>query len=147
MRTNIASVCALASMFFFIIFVGLYAYALVVSPNLYSHPQTSFPDVSLKKTSIAVNKYNGGQMVIFNGPIPNDTASWGPSNNTNNEKVLCGYGVTYKSIYIDEAGTKESSWWTLMISLWYPIIIFGIWPAFVVFKKLSKYFLSIRTRR
>ena len=51
------------------------------------------------------------------------------------ETQFKGYGIYFRdtSHTID----KAHNWWTLMISLWYPIIFFGILPAIFVAKKLN----------
>jgi len=50
------------------------------------------------------------------------------------ETRFIGYGIYFRDT--SHAIDKEHNWWTLMISLWYPIILFGILPAIFVIKKL-----------
>ena len=49
------------------------------------------------------------------------------------ERGLTAWGLYFR--LIKHADTNET-WWTLMVSLWYPIIIFGILPLVFVVKKL-----------
>jgi hypothetical protein len=56
-----------------------------------------------------------------------------------NETFYEGWGIYFKLI---NNPAMKINWWTLMISLWYPIILFGILPAIFVVKKLRKKFAS-----
>jgi hypothetical protein len=82
---------------------------------------------------MAVDKYDGGRMVFFNGLEPNDTTSFGPQDSRTNVRGWAIYGVYFG--LADHPASNEK-WWTFMISLWYPIIIFGILPAIFIVKKL-----------
>ncbi|MES1181134.1 MAG: hypothetical protein ABUL66_04660, partial [Verrucomicrobiota bacterium] len=127
--------CTWISTALFIVFAGLYIYAWIFSPNLYAYPNPSFLHVSLGDVRVAVDKLEGGEIAFFNGPIPNSTTSTGPRNNTTNEKEWAGYGIYFRWI---KDVNRPDSWWTLMVSLWYPIILFGILPAIFVVKKWRK---------
>lgn len=49
------------------------------------------------------------------------------------EKGYEGWGIYFRLL---KDVRRSDSWWTLMISLWYPIFLFGILPAIFVIKKL-----------
>jgi len=49
------------------------------------------------------------------------------------ERGLTAWGLYFR--LIKHTDTNET-WWTLMVSLWYPIIIFGILPAVYLVQKL-----------
>jgi hypothetical protein len=48
--------------------------------------------------------------------------------------VFTGYGIIFSKI--SHTVDKFHNWWTFMISLWYPVIIFSILPAVWVVQKL-----------
>jgi hypothetical protein len=54
--------------------------------------------------------------------------------NRTSETVFVGHGIYFWEM--KHTVEKKWSWWTLMISLWYPIILFGILPAIFLVKKL-----------
>jgi len=53
--------------------------------------------------------------------------------NQTSEIQFIGHGIYFWEM--KHTIEKQWNWWTLMISLWYPIILFGILPAFVLFNK------------
>lgn len=59
------------------------------------------------------------------GCSPNDQTS---------EAAFIGYGILFFDL--SHSVDKDKNWCTFMISLWYPIIIFGILPVIFVVKKL-----------
>jgi len=82
---------------------------------------------------MTADKYDGGQVVLFNQSIPNDTTSTGPRNKTISEKGWEGYGISFRLI---KDFSQPDNWWTLRVSLWYPVIFFAILPAIYCLKKL-----------
>ncbi len=62
--------------------------------------------------------------------MPNDRTTVGLSDDM---MGWIGYGIYYRVI---SDATSKVTWWTLMISIWYPIILFGILPAIFAVKKL-----------
>ena len=122
MKNKLFRNCARVSTVLFIVFIGLYIYAWIFDQ--------SFLHIPLGKASIAVHKYESGQVIFFNGPYPNATTTLGP---TDTETFWEGYGIYHR--VINDSASKVT-WWTLMISLWYPLILFGILPAIFVVKKL-----------
>jgi hypothetical protein len=135
MKKKILSICAWVSAMLFIVFVGLYIYAWVFDPNLYPMnlyqrpPRPFFLHIPLGNATMAVDKYDGGQVVFFNGPEPNDRTSSGIDNQTG----WGFYGIECRLMSVNDPAVK--TWWTLRISLWYPIILFGILPAIFAVKK------------
>lgn len=122
MKNKLFRNCAYVSTAFFVVFIGLYTYVWIFNSPFFHIP--------LSKASMTVDKYEGGQVIFFNGPYPNATTMLGPTD------TITGYegcGIYYHVIH-DSA--SNVTWWTLMISLWYPIILFGILPAIFVVKKL-----------
>jgi hypothetical protein len=55
-------------------------------------------------------------------------------NDLTSETYFIGYGIFFCDI--SHSLDKDKTWWTLMINLWYPIIIFAILPAILLVKKL-----------
>jgi hypothetical protein len=131
MKKKILSICILVSTALFVVFVGLYIYAWIFDPNLYFRHGRSHFYIPLGNATMAVDKYNGGQMVFFNGPEPNSTTS---SGSNDNQTGWGFYGIECRLMSVNDPVVK--TWWTLNISLWYPIIIFGIFPVFFAIKKL-----------
>jgi hypothetical protein len=129
-KKNLFRKCACVSATFFVVVIGLYAYTWIFDPNLYSYPHPSFFHISLGNVRVSLERYDGGQVVFFNGPMPNDRTTVGLSDDM---MGWIGYGIYYRVI---SDATSKVTWWTLMISIWYPIILFGILPAIFAVKKL-----------
>lgn len=55
-------------------------------------------------------------------------------NDQTSETHFRGYGIYYFDM--SHSIDKDKTWWTLVISLWYPIILFSILPAIFVIKKV-----------
>ena len=136
MKRKLASIFAWVSTALFAVFVGLYIYAWVCDPNLYPMysdppPRPFFFHIPLGNATMSVDKYDGGQVVFYNGPKPND----GTMSGSSDDQTGWGfYGMECGLMRVNDPVVK--TWWTLRISLWYPIIIFGILPAIFVVKKL-----------
>jgi hypothetical protein len=135
MKNKLFRNCAYASTALFLGFVALCAYAWVATP----HPQAGESDIHWSSASlgnkfhIATTRSCGGSLVFFNQTTPyaGSVVSF-TGDNSVVEHGLTGYGIYFRSIkYID----KKETWWTLMISLWYPVIIFAILPLAFVVKK------------
>jgi len=52
---------------------------------------------------------------------------------TVSEKGWDGCGIYFRIV---KDTKKTDNWWTFMVSLWYPVIIFGVLPAVYVVQKL-----------
>lgn len=69
------------------------------------------------------------------GTGTHSTAMMGCSeNDQTGETYFDGYGIFYCDIF--HSIDKDKTWWTLMISLWYPIFIFSILPIIFAIKML-----------
>lgn len=84
---------------------------------------------------VAVTKEWGGNLVVFNQNMPytGGIISF-TGDNTVNETGFTGFGLYFR--HITHTVEKDKDWWTLMISLWYPIAIFAIFPLVFVGKKM-----------
>jgi hypothetical protein len=142
MKNKIWIICAKISTAFFLGCICLYLFLLIFNPDPsvfnpsaakgefpmhYRHLPLGF-DAKISISNAEDQKW----LVFFNGPYPNDTTTLGPTDTLKGGWDR-GYGIYYLVIY-DSA--SRWTWWTLMISLWYPIILFGILPAIFVIKKL-----------
>ena len=119
---------------FFLGFVGLYIYAHVADPHTHLESSSAYcPHVSLGDVKATVVKDWGGNVVFFNQAVPffGGTISLA-GDKTVSETGWDGCG-TYFRIVKDTKRTDN--WWTLMFSLWYPIIIFSVLPAVYVVQK------------
>jgi hypothetical protein len=118
----------------------------VVFTNTPSKISTNFPlykPITIDDPSIHValakDRWNGN-LIFFNqkspyvGGITSLTGSNWHSTNEVSEKGFDAYGI-YFCLFKD-AHRPNTNRWTLMISLWYPIILFGILPAIYAIKKL-----------
>jgi hypothetical protein len=56
-----------------------------------------------------------------------------------------GYGIHY--YVIAHTIERDKTWWTLMISLWYPIVFFGILPSVFLAKKLRGRKLALTPKK
>lgn len=129
MRNKAVIRCACVSMGCFLGLVALYLYLIIFNPNPIVSDKTGirWTYISLTKgIHIAATKNWGGNLVLFNRDIPNKDVMYDLSDRHNvvTEKYWNGIGLYFISMkYI---GVKEPDNWTLMISLWWPIVIFGI---------------------
>ena len=74
-------------------------------------------------------------MVFFNQKVPYMGSITSFTGDENVKETGCDfYGIYFRTIHY----TDKKYWdqWTLIISLWYPIMLFGILPAIFVVKKL-----------
>jgi len=151
MKKKILSVCTLVSASLFVVFAGLYIYILVAAPDSgihwpnitikHSNPTTvtNYPSkttsVDNPSVHISVTKDWGGNVVIFNqdGPCVGAMVISMSNDHSTTETGWVYFGIFYRLITDTH---RPDNWWTLMISLWYPIILFGILPAIFVVKKL-----------
>jgi signal peptidase I len=108
-------------------FVALYLYVLATDPGPY--PPTF--SISLgNNILITAAKEQGGDIVVFNRGTPYVGSAL--SIKGRNEAVNIGgwdkYGIYYRRV----RHVGEKDWFTLMISLWYPIIGFSIAPIIFI---------------
>jgi hypothetical protein len=83
---------------------------------------------------VAVIKRWGSNLVFYNGDLPylGDVISIDDGKMIN-ERGWSGCGTYLRLIKNTDVGV---TWWTFMINLWYPIIIFGVLSAVFMAKKL-----------
>ncbi|HEY1718421.1 MAG TPA: hypothetical protein VGH42_09045 [Verrucomicrobiae bacterium] len=115
--------------------MSLWGYLWIFNPDPASgEPSMHWRHISLgHDINLAASNSEGGEsLYFFNGPMPNGTTMLGPTDTVTGGWDR-GYGIYFLSIY--DAASKWT-WWTLIISLWYPIIIFGILPAIFAVKKM-----------
>jgi hypothetical protein len=131
MKTFLLKICAYVSMILFFGFICLYAFVWISQPNSGTHwSHISFG----QDIHIAVTGNWGGNLVFFNQTMPYTGSVMSfTGDNTLSEAGLTGGGIYFR--HIKHTIEKDKDWWTLMISLWYPIIIFGILPSVFVAKK------------
>jgi hypothetical protein len=130
MKNKMLRICAKISTALFLGFVGLGLYMRIFNPDpsgwmQWRHIPLGY-DIKISISNVEDQKW----LIFFNGPYPNDTTMLGPTDTITGYE---GYGIYYHVIH---NSTTKSPWLTLMISLWYPIILFGILPAIFVVKKL-----------
>lgn len=135
--TNVFTNSACASAILFFGFAGLYAYAWLANPN----PQADKSGIHWSYVSfgnglhIAVTKEFGGNVVFFNQNMPyQGSIITLAGDNTVGETGFTGAGIYFR--HIIHTVETDKNWWTLMISLWYPIIVFAVLPLVFVIKKL-----------
>jgi hypothetical protein len=123
--------CAYISVVLFLISAGLLAYAWLGSSN----SSQGLPYISLgENVHISVTKRVGGGLVCFNQDTPyTGSIIKFAGDNTINETGFTGAGIYFR--HITHAVEKDKNWWTLIISLWYPVIAFGILPLVFLIKK------------
>ena len=129
MNRQILKVSTYVSVLFLALFIGLYSYAWIVDPDLHS----SSSEISVGNARLTVTKLWGGQLILFNQEAPYTGGIYAMSGDkTVSAKGWDGFGIYFRLI----KDTKMvGSWWTLMISLWYPVIIFAILPVTFAVKK------------
>jgi hypothetical protein len=163
MKNNKLNICTGISAVLFILFAGLYVYVLIADPKTYlddsgihwpnitiihnvpititNYPpsiltnsiQTNYPSYKLtsiddSSVHIAVAKddwYVGGTLALV-----------GDNKHLVSEVSEKGWNFARTYFCIIKNIHRPDSWWTLEISLWYPIILSGILPAIFVVKKL-----------
>ena len=130
MQKRILNVCVCVSTGLFVIFIGLYVYVWIFNPKLYP-PSFRIP---LCVASMTVTKSWGGNAIFFNQNVPYTGGTISISKDLPiNVKGWDRLGVYFRLI---SDARRSDNWWTLMVSLWYPIIIFGILPAAYMVQKL-----------
>jgi hypothetical protein len=155
MKNKLFRNCAYVSGLLFLGFIGLYAYVWIEDPNPQSIRITIGSNIKpLNGTNglstgtfvfdgggslhFAVTKEWGGYLVFYNQNIPYSGSIFRFSGDkTINETGLTGCGIYYR--HITHTLEKDKNWWTLMVSLWYPIIMSGILPLALVLKKQTRH--------
>jgi hypothetical protein len=136
MKKALLALCCYASTIMCLTFVGLFVFARIADPHIHiDKSHVSYPHLSLSKNvNITLTKDWGGYVIIFTQNVPYMGSMFALTGEQSvREKVWGFYGVDF--LLIKDA-TKEDSWWTLMLSLWYPIIIFGVLPTVFAVKKV-----------
>ncbi|HEV2329614.1 MAG TPA: hypothetical protein VGY56_12610 [Verrucomicrobiae bacterium] len=136
MRSGIFKGSVCVSSVLFLGFVAFCAYTRLGGPN----PEADTSGAHWHYASLS-NKFHvaatsdwGGGLVFFNQAEPYTGSVLGLAGDRSvREKGLTGLGLYFRSI--GYAG-KDETWWTLIISLWYPLVIFAILPAVWVGQKL-----------
>jgi hypothetical protein len=133
---KLLTICTYISAALFIGFAGIYIYILVHDYNPYAEDHNVYLSRALLHDSfhVAITQGGGGSLLFFNQPTPytGSIISFA-GDDTVTERGLTGYGIYFRLIkYLDK---RETSW-TLMISLWYPIIMFFILPTVFAIKNL-----------
>ena len=131
---------ACASTVLFVGFVSLYIYAQIANPHLHlDTPDIFYPHVSLgENVNVTVTKDWSGDLIFFNQNVPYSGSIVSMAGDKTVNVTGCdGWGIYFRSI--KHTTRKDWDQWTLMISLWYPIILFGILPTIFVMKKLCSH--------
>jgi hypothetical protein len=92
----------------------------------------TYPRISLAKNfNVSVYKKPRASLLFFN-----QTAPWfaGTLGDNQTERGWDGWGFFYR--IVNDTDRKET-WWTLMFSIWYPIIIFAILPLVFIIKRFA----------
>ena len=115
----------------------IYIYVELLDPNprrLDPNEQNQFNYWSyisvVSNFNMSATKRDGGNLCLFNGAVPYVGIMVAPKKIKADWKVL---GVKYFSIYDNN---QNKIYWTLMISLWYPMICSSILPILFFIKKL-----------
>src|ERR1700744_852874 len=83
---------------------------------------------------VAVTKEFGGSFVFFNQAIPFFGGTIGfADTKAVDEKGWDVYGIYFRVV---KDNNRADSWWTFIISFWYPLIIFSIWPILFMVRRL-----------
>lgn len=131
MKNRVFKACVYVSLFLFLAFAGVFCCVELVGSN----PQLNESGVRWKFISVgslhvAATKLFGGNLVFFNQPSPYLGSVVGfEGAKTNTAETGCDLlGIHFRMFYSTGAKTNEELW-TLMVSLWYPIVLFAIIPA------------------
>ena len=135
-KNKLLTACACVSTVFFFGFVSLFVYALIADPRTQIvKSSTYFPHISFSDNFnvTAIKDWDGnwnGSVVFFNQEEP--FIGGGSFPQTVSEEGWIGWGIYFR--LLRDTVTK-ATWWTLMISFWYPITIFGILPIVFLCRK------------
>ena len=117
-------------MVLFLAGVALFAYAQIADIGVdMSGSSLHCSHVSLGKNfNVTVMNNRGGCIVAFNQTAPYTGSVIGLAGDKSiNKAGWDGWGIYFRSI--NRTGDKNENWWTLMVSLWYPISVFGVLSA------------------
>jgi hypothetical protein len=131
MKSKILSWAVFACAIIFLGSVSSYIYARIVNPN----PLERWHYVSLGNgIHVAVMRGLNCDLVCYNGDLPYLGSIISIENDRKiNVRGWNGFGVYLRLIKNTDVG---KTWWTLIINLWYPIVIFGILSIVLVLKRL-----------
>jgi hypothetical protein len=121
---------AIISTTFFLTFVGLFIYAWTVKPNLYFESHHYFPIFGGIK--MTVTDRWGGNILFFDQEAPYTDSIVSLTGDKTSVKGCDGWGIYFRLIINPD---RKDSWWTLMFSLWYPIVIFCVLPLISLIQK------------
>jgi hypothetical protein len=131
MKRTVTNGLVVVSTLLCLAFLTLYGYAWIVKPDVFQ-PSSRIHVVG--DLGVYVTGSWGGQIAIFNYDAPYLGSMLGDA------KIIGGFdncGIYFRRIRYD---IPKKDWWTLMFSLWYPIIIFGVTPI----TSLSRYLMRPR---
>jgi hypothetical protein len=106
-------------------------YLIFLNQNM---PEDGFMRFATPGDSMTNNTYFHGYGIDFGSGTHTASLFGFSKNDRESEMRFIGYGIYFSDT--SHTVDKTHNWWTLMISLWYPIILFGILPAIFVINKL-----------
>jgi hypothetical protein len=136
MKNKLLRNSACISTILFLGFLILYIYAEIADPHTkFETSPIVCPHISFGNVNVTVTRNWGGNLIFFDQAVPYMGGTIAFTGDKSVKETGCDfYGIYFRTI--KHAVKKDWDQWTLMISLWYPIILFGILPAIFAVKKL-----------
>jgi len=125
MKRRIPKACLWVLTAFCLGFLILYVYAPIANPDLNSPSERLAIGTTFKA---GVDSRFGGEIVIFNN-TPYGGSITRVGTNDFRTVAVAGwnrYGMYFRSI---SSSLQKGRSWTFRISIWYPIVLFAIYPA------------------
>lgn len=114
----------------YLLFFGVYIYVLIAKPDLYSNSGgPSFRIHLFCGVECTATDLWGGQVAVYNHGAPYTGSILDDSAKIVGAWNACGCYFRHIAF-----ASQIPGWWTFMFSLWYPIIIFGAFPAITLLK-------------
>jgi hypothetical protein len=138
MRSKLLTTCACVSAICCIGFLSLYLYAQIFDPQTnITKSSISCPHISLgNSVNATVIKDQGGFIVFFNESVPYTGSIIGPGGDKGVTETGWGScGIAFEEI---KYAVDNHIYWTLMISIWHPIIVSFIFLIVCVVQKLRR---------
>lgn len=139
MKRRTLILCGCISLAFLMSFTDLFFhYRIADAPLRKDSQDMAYPHISIVKCfSLAFMSEHGGYLALYNQDLPNNgSAMFGADDKSIRIMAWGGFGIYFR--LVRNTNIPPSNWWTVMVSIWYPVFIVGNLVLLFVLKLRSR---------